>query len=170
VTDDPDALEAAYDRVIDALNYQSDATYESSVEPSGRAQQVQLQKACRLLAACDRPEESGFYGAVVEMSFGAMERTLESYMIAVLGNDLSDFQDHTEVYDRAATHGPVSREMAQNLKALYANNRTDYYYDNAVPTEEIAGAMFRLATELHRFVVTHSTTHRFEQYCSCEHR
>lgn len=74
------------------------------------------------------------------------------------------------MYDRVAAHGPVSREMARNLKALYANNRTDYYYDNAVPTGETAGAMARLATELHRFVVTHSTTHRFEHYCSCEYR
>ncbi|MEF8813963.1 MAG: hypothetical protein V5A55_09105 [Halovenus sp.] len=86
------------------------------------------------------------------------------------GIELSDFQDRTEVYDRAATHGPVSRGMARNLRALYANNRTDYYYDNAVPTGEMAGAVVRLATELHRFVVTHSTTHRFEQYRSCEHR
>lgn len=78
MTDDPDALEAAYDRVVDALDYQSDATYESNVEPSGRAEQVQLQKACRLLAACECLEESGFYGGVVEMSFGAMERTIES--------------------------------------------------------------------------------------------
>lgn len=35
-----------------------------------------------------------FYGGVVEMAFGAMERSLESYMIAVLGNELSDFQNH----------------------------------------------------------------------------
>lgn len=167
MTDDPNALADAYERVVDALEYQSGATYEPRVDPAGPDEQVQLQKACRLLTACDYLYEREFYGSVVEMAFGAMERTLESYMITVLGSELSDFQNHTDVYERAETHGPISREMAQNLKALYANNRTDYYYDNAVSTEEIAAAMRTLAAELHSFVVTHSTTHQFKRYCSC---
>ena len=167
MSNDPKPLTDAYKRVTDALEFQSGATYEPQVDPAGSDEQIQLQKACRLLAACDYLYEQAFYGSVVEMAFGAMERSLESYMIAVLGSELSDFQNHTAVYERAATHGPISREMAQNLKALYANNRTDYYYDNAVSTEEIAAAMLDLARELHSFIVTHSTTHQFDHYCSC---
>jgi len=165
---DPNALEDAYERVVDALEFQSGATYEPRIDSAGSDEQIQLQKACRLLDACDSLYEQEFYGSVVEMAFGTMERSLESYMIAVLGSELSDFQNHTDVYDRAETHGPISREMAQNLKALYANNRTDYYYDNAVSTKEIAAAMLTLATELHEFIVTHGMTNRFERYCNCK--
>lgn len=167
MADDPNALTDAYNRVIDALEYQSGAMYEPGVDPTGPDEQIQLQKACRLLTACDHLYERELYGSVVEMAFGAMERTLESYMIAVLGSELSDFQNHTDVYERAETNGPVSREMAKNLKALYANNRTDYHYANAALTEEIAAAMCDLAAKLHSFVVTHSTTNQFERYCNC---
>ena len=168
MSNDPNALEDAYERVIDALEYQSGATYEAKIDPTGTDEQIQLQKACRLLAACNHQYQQGFYGSVVEMSFGAMERSVESYMIAVLGSELSDFQNHTDVYERAKTHGPISREMAQNLKALYANNRTDYYYDNSVSTEELARAMLDLATELHSYIVTHNMTDQFKQYCTCD--
>jgi hypothetical protein len=119
VPDDPHSLEDAYDQVVDALDFQSGATYEPAVEPSGTAAQIQLQKACRHLEACDLLHDEAFYGGVVELSFGAMERTLEGYMLAVLGNDLSDFQNHTDVYDRAETHGPISRQMARDLKMVY---------------------------------------------------
>lgn len=164
---DPASLEDAYDSVVDALNYQVGATHEPRIDTAGSDETIQLQKACRLLTACNHLQKHACYGSVVELSFGAMERTMEAYLIAVTGSDLSDFQDHTTVYERAKTHGPISREFARNLKALYANNRTDYYYDNAVSTEEIAAAMMTLAVELHRFVVNHGSTDRFEQSCVC---
>jgi hypothetical protein len=166
--DDPTALEDAYDAVSDALDFQHGATYEPDVDPSGSDEQIQLQKGCRALTAASLLLARELYGSAVELCFGAMERTLESYMIAELGRDLSDFQDHTAVYECAATHGPVSRSMARRLEALYANNRTDYYYDNAVSTDEIASAMLALAKELHAFVVDHNTSTGFERYCSCD--
>jgi hypothetical protein len=61
MSNDPSELEDAYERVIDALEFQSGAAYEPKIDPAGSDEQIQLQKACRLLAACDDLYEQGFY-------------------------------------------------------------------------------------------------------------
>jgi hypothetical protein len=112
-----------------------------------------LTKACRYLEACRSLRRAdGFDGAVVELCFGAVERTLEAYVLQDTDDYLADFRNHEAVYDRATQRGLFEAETATALQDLHRANRTQHYYGGAVPTAEKADAMYELAEAVHRYV------------------
>jgi hypothetical protein len=151
---DPNAVTDAIDRATDAFEYRSRGTveFEAGVEQDSQWQ-TQLTKACRYLEACRTLRRAdGFDGAVVELCFGAVERTLEAYVLQDTDDDLADFRDHEAVYDRATQRGLFERETAAALQDLYRTNRTEHYYGGAVPTAGKADAMYGLAEAIHEYV------------------
>lgn len=154
MSNDPNAVTDALGRAEDAFEYRGRATveFEDGVEHD-EEWRTQLTKGCRYLEACRvLRREDGFNGAVVELCFGAIERTVEAYVLWDTGDDLRDFRDHEAVYDRAAARGLLDRETADGLRALYRANRTDHYYGGAVPTAEKEAAMYELAETVHGYV------------------
>lgn len=116
--------------------------------------ETQLTKACRLLEVVDTLQaQDGYYTAVIEVCFGAIERSIEAYALSMSNDTLQDFQDHQFSYDRAHQIGLFERDTAMEMKELYSENRTESYYGGGRPTEEQAEAMTELATAVHQFVV-----------------
>lgn len=76
---------------------------------------IQLRKACRLLDACRLLRDLNCYHtSVIEMSFAAIERTLEFYALATSNDAVDDFrEDHDRAYDRSADLGLLRDETAR---------------------------------------------------------
>lgn len=113
-----------------------------------------LTKACRYLEALRTLRaRDGFNGAVIELSFGAIERTFEAYLLWATNASIEDFMDHTAVYDRVVEAGLLEAETAESLRRLYGANRTEHYYGGRVPTTRKGSAMTELAEAIHDFTV-----------------
>lgn len=149
--------------VLDALDSAEDAfggatsgcpEYETGLDPSTTDSSVlQLRKACRLLDACRTLRTNdGYHTSVIEMSFAAIERSLEFYALSASNDTVGDFQDHQRVYDRATALNIISEETAARLETLYTRNRSAAYYRDTVATRDQAEAMFALADRVHRYV------------------
>lgn len=151
---DPARIIECVEHAEDAFEYvgQGEPDFEDSIN-QGEDWKKQLTKACRYLESVRvLRAEDGFNGAVVELCFGAVERTLEAYMIWNTDDTIEDYQDHEAVYNRAAEQGLFTRETAANLKEIYHDNRTDHYYGAFVPTQQKEDAMYDLAECIHHFV------------------
>ena len=95
---------------------------------------TQLRKACRLLDACRVLQAyDGYYTSVVELSFGAIERTIQYYALAKTTDTVRDFHDHETVYERGAALTLYSEETMAQLVDLWRTNRSAAYYRNTVP-------------------------------------
>lgn len=116
---------------------------------------TQLTKGCRFLEACRTlRSQDGFNGAIIELSFGVIERSLEGYLLQDTRDEIDDYQDHEFVYNRAGDRGLFTRDTAQGLMDLYGTNRVQHYYGILAPTQEKADSMFELAEGVHRHVVS----------------
>ena len=136
---DPQAVLDALDAAIEAFNEEGYGipVREDAID-SDADWKTQLTKACRLLA--------------IELSFGATERSVEAFVLAVGSSDLDDFHDHTYCYDRSTALGLLSSTTTEELRHLYDTNRTDSYYGGRRPTERQADAMRELAQSVHEYV------------------
>lgn len=152
---DPVDVREALDRAQDAFGLvgRGQMEFETGIS-SDDDWKTQLTKACRLIEVTDTLQAQGdYYTAIIEVSFGAVERSIEAYALAMSNDDLRDFQDHEFSYERAHQIGLFTRETAEDMKDLYSENRTESYYGGGRPTEEQARAMADLATAVHEFSV-----------------
>jgi hypothetical protein len=152
---DPRAVLDALERAQDAFEMVGQGRPEFEQGISADADwKTQLTKACRLLNVVETLQaQDGYYTAVIEVSFGAIERSIEAYAISMANDALDDFQDHQFCYDRAHQIGLFEKETAESLRDLYSENRTESYYGGARPTEGQADAMRDLAIAIHQFAV-----------------
>jgi len=143
-------------------------TFEPEINsaPDASDGEVQIQKACRLLALVRELDDVGdYYGAVLEHSFIAIEHTLQGYLLAMTGTDAADLQDHSSPYEFAKGHVPLAVDTVETLQMLYDARRTEHYYGTTVTTQEQAAQMHAVATRVHDHVV--SFDHETERYCLC---
>jgi hypothetical protein len=166
MTDDErvtNALETAERRFRDVRGQ----THEAELDPDQPAA-TQLRKACRLLDSCRTlREHDGYHTTVVEASFGAIERTIQFYILDSTNDSIRDYQSHGAVYDRGAELNLYSSTVRDQLRALWRNNRSAAYYRNTVATAEQAEAMFALAVEIHRHVREYA---KKSYECRCSER
>ncbi|WP_245180903.1 DNA-binding protein [Haloarcula amylovorans] len=153
---DPASVLAALERAQDAFEMVGRGRMEFEEGISADSDwKTQLTKACRLLEVVDTLQsQDGYYTAVIEVCFGAIERSIEAYALSMTNDTLQDFQDHQFSYERAHQIGLFEKETAQQMKALYSENRTESYYGGGRPTEEQAEAMTELAIAVHQFAVS----------------
>ncbi|MFB6178499.1 MAG: DNA-binding protein [Halorientalis sp.] len=153
---DPAAVRAALERAQDAFEMIGRGRTEFEDGISADADwKTQLTKACRLLEVVEALQsQDGYYTAVIEVCFGAIERSIEAYALSMTNDTLQDFQDHQFSYERAHQIGLFDRETATEMQNLYSENRTESYYGGGRPTEEQAEAMTQLATAVHQFAVS----------------
>lgn len=152
---DPQQVVDALERAADAFEHVGHGRpqFEADIDPDGDWK-TQLTKACRLreVAGVLRVED-GYYTAVIEVCFGAIERSIEAYAIAMAGDELRDFQDHEFSYERASDVGLFDQETTAAMQELYTENRTESYYGGGRPTARQAAAMDGLAAAVHTFIV-----------------
>lgn len=121
---------------------------------------AQLRKACRLLAAARTLREAnGYHTAVVELSFGVIERSFEFYALAVSNDSIEDFDDHTHPYQRAFELGVISTDLRDDYRSLYREHRTESYYGDREVSDVEADAMVELAVDTHAFLRDHPRDH-----------
>lgn len=167
--DEPDDLDEVISRAEDAFGGQlGRPDYEEGLDPDQHdADVIQLRKACRLLDACRLlREHDGYHTSVIEMSFAAIERTLEFYALTASNDTIDDFREgHDRAYDRGVELNLVTAETARRLKQLYRDNRAAAYYRDTVAATQQADAMFDLAVAVHDYV-THFAQCSHE--CCCQ--
>lgn len=152
---DPNAVINAIDRAEDAFAETGlgPVEYESGISTDADWE-TQLTKACRLIEVASLLQtQNGYYTAVIEVCFGALERTIEAYCLKNGGDTLRDFQNHADAYRRGGDLNLLSRDTMADLESLYADNRTESYYGDTRPTAEQAASMVELATEVHEYTV-----------------
>lgn len=164
---DPDAVLSALERAQNAFEMVGRGRTEFEDGISADADwKTQLTKACRLLEVVDTLQaQDGYYTAVIEVCFGAIERSIEAYALSMTNDTLQDFQNHQFSYERAHEIGLFDRDTAEEMKALYSENRTESYYGGVRPTIEQADAKTELATAVHQFSVSQI---REGGVCLCE--
>jgi hypothetical protein len=124
---------------------------------------LQLRKACRLLdAARFLFERNGHFTVIIEVSFVAIERSIQFY-VEDKGYDVAG-QRHTEVYGLAVQAGLFSQEVADRFEALWIENRSESYYRTGIAGEYRAKTIHGLAKKLHQEVVELTRT----QDCLCK--
>jgi HEPN domain-containing protein len=141
-------------------------TSETGLEVNDEAL-VQLRKACRLLeAARTLRERNGYYTVVIEASFVAVERSIQSFLLQRGYTRPEELRHgHTEVYETAADVNLCSSEFAARLTQLWEQNRAEIYYRETPASAEQATAMLDLAEAVHQYVLEFgSMTHN----CLCE--
>jgi hypothetical protein len=151
---DPNDVVGAIEEAEDAFEERGKGRpdYEESIE--GGDWETQLTKACRLIEVAGvLREQNGYYTAVIELCFGAIERSVEAYAVAMTDDEVEDFRDHEYSYERAHQIGLFGEETAGRLKNLYSENRTESYYGGNRPTDRQADAMYDLAVQVHSFSV-----------------
>jgi hypothetical protein len=153
---DPSAVLGALDRAQDA--FEMDGRGRPAFEDGISADEdlkTKLTKACRLLEVVDTLQsQDGYYTAVIEVCFGANERSIEAYALAMTNDTLQDLQGHQFSYERAHEIGLFERETAEAMRDLYSENRTESYYGGGRPTQEQADTMTDLANAVHEFTVS----------------
>jgi hypothetical protein len=80
----------------------------------------------------------------------------------------ASFHDHTYAYQRAFELGLISRDLKDDYRALYTENRSESYYGDRGATNQQADAMLNLAEETHEFLRDHPQDH-FRCLCSTGH-
>jgi len=169
--DEPDDLDDAISWAEDAFGGQlGRPDYEEGLDPDEHdADVIQLRKACRLLDACGLlREHDGYHTSVIEMSFAAIERTLEFYALTASNDTIDDFREgHDRAYDRGAELNLVTEETARRLKQLYRDNRAAAYYRETVAASQQADAMFDLAVTIHDHVTNFA---QISHECRCQYQ
>jgi hypothetical protein len=153
---DPDSVLSALERAQDAFKMVEGgrSAFEEGISADADWK-TQLTKACRLLEVTETLQsQDGYYTAVIEVCFGAIERSIEAYALSMTTDTLQDFQDHQFSYERTHQTGLFEKETAEEMKTLYSDNRTESYYGGGRPTAEQANAMAELATAVHQFSVS----------------
>jgi len=168
--DEPDDIDEAISRAEDAFGGQlGQPEYEEGLDPAEHdADVIQLRKACRLLDACRLlREHDGYHTSVIEMSFAAIERTLEFYALTASNDTIDDFREgHDRAYDRGAELNLVAEETARRLKQLYRDNRAAAYCRDTVAATQQADAMFDLAVIIPDYIKDFA---RVSHECRCRH-
>ncbi|NHN49472.1 hypothetical protein G9464_18020 [Halostella sp. JP-L12] len=125
---------------------------EVGLEHVADAAVLQLRKACRLLdAAGFLFDRNGHITVIIEASFVAIERSIQFY-VEEKGYDVPG-QSHTEVYGLGVRAGLFSRDVADRLRELWRENRSESYYRTGIAGEYRARTTYELATKLHAEVV-----------------
>jgi hypothetical protein len=145
-------IEDTLDDTIEAFRSASD-TPETGLDVDDSAL-LQLRKACRLLeAAASLREQNGYYTIIIEASFGAIERTLQFYLLDNGALHEEDFVTHENVYRMAESVGLYNQNFRDKLLGLWRNNRSRTYYREGVGSAKSATLMLELARGIHDHVL-----------------
>lgn len=151
-------VDDALDEALDSFQSSRKRTVEEGLETGGDKTLVQLRKSCRLLDSCRTLRSNdGYHTSVIELSLGAIERSIQFYLAYRGGRDPGEFRNHEAVYQEGAEINLYSTDVRDRLITLWKENRSALYYRNAVATGEQAEAAFVLAETLHRWIIDYGS-------------
>lgn len=130
---------------------------------------VQLGKACAMLGTCRQLRRgTNNYVSIVELSFNAIERSFQFYLVEMTNAESSDYRKHDEVFNDIEARNVFSdAHVADRIDAFRAEHRSRFYYDIDRPGRDFAAAMHDLAEEVHQYIVEFANAH---SRCSCDEK
>jgi hypothetical protein len=157
----------AVDRVESLLADGETGPVQDSLSWQQADADIQLGKACAMLGTCRQLREgSNNFVSIVELSFNAIERSFQFYLVEQTAAESSDYRDHGQVFADIAARGVFSDEnIADRIDAFRSEHRSRIYYDVDRPGRDLALAMHDLAEEVHAYVVEFANAH---SRCSCD--
>ena len=98
---------------------------------------IQLGKACAMLGTCQQLRQgTNNYVSIVELSFNAIERSFQFYLVEVTTAESADYINHEKVFDDIAARNVFSDEgIASRIEAFRSEHRSRFYYDIDRPVE-----------------------------------
>ena len=128
---------------------------------------IQLGKACAMLGTCRQLRHGrNNYVSLVELSFNAIERSFQFYLVEQTAASSTDYRDHGQVFVDIAARGVFSdTDVVDRIDAFRSEHRSRIYYDVDRPGRDLALAMHDLAEEVHTYVVEFANAH---SRCNCE--
>ena len=162
-----DDVVAAVDRVESLLADGETGPVQDSLSWQQTDADIQLGKACAMLGTCRQLRDgSNNFVSIIELSFNAIERSLQFYLVEQTAADSSDYRNHRHVFEDIATRGVFSDEtIADRIDAFRSEHRSRIYYDIDRPGRDLAVAMHELAEEVHAYVVAFADA---QSRCSCD--
>jgi hypothetical protein len=162
-----DDVVAAVDRVESLLADGETGPVQDSLSWQQTDVDIQLGKACAMLGTCrELRDGSNNFVSIVELSFNAIERSLQFYLVGQTAANSSDYRNHKQVFEDIAARGVFSDEkVADRIDAFRSEHRSRIYYDVDRPGQDLALAMHELAEEVHAYVVAFADA---QSRCSCD--
>ena len=128
---------------------------------------IQLGKACAMLGTCRQLRNgTNNYVSIVELSFNAIERSFQFYLIDMTTAESADYRKHEDVFDDIEARNVFSdAEVADRIDAFRSEHRSRFYYDIDRPGRDFAMAMHDLAEAVHQYLVDFAEAH---SRCRCD--
>jgi hypothetical protein len=127
---------------------------------------IQLGKACAMLGTCRQLRQgTNNYVSIVELSFNAIERSFQFYLLETTAAESADYRNHEDVFHDIAARNVFSDEdVASRIEVFRSEHRSRFYYDIDRPGRDVAMAMLELAAEIHQYLVEFGDA---QSQCSC---
>ena len=128
---------------------------------------VQLGKACAMLGTGEQLRHgTNHYVSIVELSFNAIERSFQFYLVDQTAAESSDFRTHGHVFEEIERRGVFSStNVASRIDAFRSEHRARMYYDIDRPGRDVAIGMHELAVAVHSYIVEFADA---QSRCMCE--
>jgi len=128
---------------------------------------IQLGKACAMLGTCRQLRRgSNNHVSIVELSFNAIERSFQFYLVDQTAASSADFRKHEDVFEDIERRGVFSEtSVPARIDAFRSEHRARIYYDIDRPGRDLATGMYELAEAVHAYVVEFAAA---QSRCSCE--
>jgi len=129
---------------------------------------IQLGKACAMLGTCRQLRQgTNNYVSIVELSFNAIERSFQFYLVEMTAAKSADYRTHEDVFaDIAARNVFSDADIASRIDAFRSEHRSRFYYDIDRPGRDVAMALHDLAEQIHQYLVEFADAH---SRCNCDH-
>ena len=129
---------------------------------------IQLGKACAMLGTCRQLRHgTNNYVSIVELSFNAIERSFQFYLVEMTAAKSADYRTHEDVFaDIAARNVFSDEDIASRIDAFRSEHRSRFYYDIDRPSRDVAMALHDLAEQIHQYLVEFADAH---SRCNCDH-
>jgi hypothetical protein len=162
-------ISSAVERVEQLLEDGETGPVQDSLswQRAGDDADIQLGKACAMLGTCRQLRRgTNNHVSIVELSFNAIERSFQFYLVEMTAAESSDYRRHEDVFDDVAARNVFSDEdIASRIDAFRSEHRSRFYYDVDRPGREFAVAMHDLAEAVHQYLVEFADAH---SRCNCE--
>jgi len=130
---------------------------------------VQLGKACAMLGTCRQLRRgTNNHVSVVELSFNAIERSFQFYLVDQTAAQSADYRAHEQVFEDIEGRGVFSDTgIPGRIDSFRSEHRARIYYDVDRSGRDLAAGMHELAEAVHAHVVEFADAH---SRCGCEAR
>ncbi len=163
---DLEAVVDAVDHVESLLADGETGPVQDSLSWQERDADIQLGKACAMLGTCRQLRRGTNNNvSIVELSFNAIERSFQFYLVEMTAAESSDYHEHGAVFEDIESRGVFSTEnVAERIDSFRTDHRARIYYDIERPGRDLALGMHDLAEAVHQYVVEFADA---QSRCSC---